>query len=63
MDGPLFAAALRGRRHGGRFARIHWTLGVTPAMAAGISDHVWSMEEVGRTSLRDPKVAFVNRQH
>jgi len=28
------------------FARIHKTLRVTPAMEAGISDHVWSMEEI-----------------
>jgi IS1 family transposase len=28
------------------FARIHKTLKQTPAMAAGISDHVWSLEEI-----------------
>lgn len=28
------------------FARIHRTLRITPAMAAGISDHVWSIEEI-----------------
>lgn len=28
------------------FGRIHKTLRVTPAMAAGISDHVWSLEEI-----------------
>jgi IS1 family transposase len=28
------------------FARIHRTLRVTPAMAAGIADHVWSVEEI-----------------
>jgi IS1 family transposase len=28
------------------FAKIHKTLRVTPAMAAGISDHVWSLEEI-----------------
>ena len=28
------------------FARIHQSLRVTPAMEAGISDHVWSIEEV-----------------
>jgi IS1 family transposase len=28
------------------FARIHQTLRVTPAMEAGISDHVWELEEV-----------------
>lgn len=28
------------------FGRIHRTLRVTPAMEAGISDHVWSLEEI-----------------
>jgi IS1 family transposase len=28
------------------FCRIHQTLRVTPAMEAGLSDHVWSIEEV-----------------
>ena len=28
------------------FARIHKSLRVTPAMAAGVSDHVWSLEEI-----------------
>lgn len=28
------------------FGRVHQTLRVTPAMEAGISDHVWSIEEI-----------------
>ena len=28
------------------FSRIHQTLRVTPAMEAGVSDHVWSLEEI-----------------
>lgn len=28
------------------FGRIHKTLSVTPAMEAGISDHVWTLEEI-----------------
>ena len=28
------------------FARVHQTLRVTPAMEAGITDHVWSLEEI-----------------
>jgi IS1 family transposase len=28
------------------YARIHKSLRVTPAMAAGVSDHVWSLEEI-----------------
>jgi len=30
------------------FARIHKTLRVTPAMEAGIADHVWSLEEIAK---------------
>ncbi len=30
------------------FVRVHQTLGVTPAMEAGIADHVWSIEEIVR---------------
>ena len=28
------------------FARVHQTLRVTPAMEAGITDHIWSLEEI-----------------
>lgn len=28
------------------FARVHTTLGMTPAMAAGVSEHIWSLEEI-----------------
>jgi IS1 family transposase len=36
------------------FCRIHQTLRVTPAMEAGVSDHVWSIEEiVALTELDD----------
>jgi hypothetical protein len=28
------------------FARIHKTLRITQAMAAGLSDHVWSLGEI-----------------
>lgn len=30
------------------FARIHKTLRVTPAMQAGIADHVWTLEEIAK---------------
>lgn len=30
------------------FCRVHQTLRVTPAMEAGVSDHVWSIEEIVR---------------
>jgi len=38
------------------FCRIHQTLRVTPAMEAGIADHVWSLEEV--VSLLDRSVSI-----
>jgi hypothetical protein len=28
------------------FARVHQTLRITPAMAAGVSDHLWDIEEI-----------------
>ena len=28
------------------FCRIHQTLRVTPAMEAGVSDHIWSLDEL-----------------
>jgi IS1 family transposase len=37
------------------FCRIHKTLRVTPAMEAGIADHVWSLEEL--VALHDAKKA------
>jgi hypothetical protein len=33
-------------RRFGNFCRIHQTLRVTPAMEAGVSDHVWELAEV-----------------
>src|SRR5438552_474680 len=39
------------------FARIHGTLKVTPAMAAGLSDHVWSLEELIALLGREAAVA------
>ena len=32
------------------FGRIHKTLRVTPAMQAGVSDHVWTLEEIAALS-------------
>jgi hypothetical protein len=28
------------------FVRIHKTLRMSPAMAAGVADHLWSIEEI-----------------
>jgi hypothetical protein len=39
------------------FCRIHQTLRVTPAMQAGIADHVWSLEEVASLLDRNAKIA------
>lgn len=36
------------------FARIHKTLRVTPAMEAGIADHVWSLEEIAGLVQDEP---------
>jgi len=37
------------------FSRVHQTLRVTPAMEAGIADHVWSIEEVvALLDVREP---------
>jgi IS1 family transposase len=35
------------------FARIHKTLRVTPAMEAGISDHVWTLEEIAALDVAE----------
>lgn len=40
------------------FCRIHQTLRTTPAMAVGIADHVWSIEEiVGLLDAAEKKAA------
>ena len=28
------------------FCRVHQTLGTTPAVAAGVTDHVWTLDEM-----------------
>jgi hypothetical protein len=32
------------------FGRIHKTLRIMPAMAAGVTDHIWSFEEIAQLS-------------
>jgi IS1 family transposase len=44
VDNHAYAVALHFMYY--NFGRIHKTLRVTPAMAAGVSDHVWSLEEI-----------------
>jgi hypothetical protein len=36
------------------FCRVHQTLRVTPAMEAGLTDHIWSVKEL--VSLLDQKL-------
>lgn len=44
LENHLWAIALHYMHY--NFCRVHQTLRVTPAMEAGVSDHVWSLEEV-----------------
>lgn len=46
IENHAFAVALHFIHY--NFARIHKSLRITPAMAAGVSDHVWSLEEIAR---------------
>jgi hypothetical protein len=40
------------------FGRVHQTLRITPAMAAGVADHVWTLDEViGLLEVAERKVA------
>src|SRR3984893_13883522 len=44
VDNHFWAIALHYMHY--NFCRIHKTLRVTPAMEAGITDHIWSIEEI-----------------
>jgi len=46
VENHFYANALHFMHY--NFGRIHKTLRVTPAMEAGIADHVWSLEEIAR---------------
>ena len=39
------------------FCRVHQTLRVTPTMEAGITDHVWSIEELISLADTEPQRA------
>ena len=42
-----------------RFSRVHQTPRVTPAMEAGITDHVWTIEEMlDKVSLQTEEEAL-----
>lgn len=51
VENHMWAIALHYMHY--NFCRVHQTLRVTPAMEAGITDHVWSLEEVA--SLLDSR--------
>jgi hypothetical protein len=44
VDNHLWAIALHYMHY--NFCRVHKSLRVTPAMEAGITDHVWSIGEI-----------------
>jgi hypothetical protein len=44
LENHLYAVAIHFMHY--NFCRVHKTLRVTPAMEAGISDHVWTVEEM-----------------
>ena len=44
VDNLRYAVALHFMYY--NFCRIHKTLRVTPAMEAGVTDHVWDIEEI-----------------
>jgi hypothetical protein len=46
LDNHTAALALHFMHY--NFARIHKTIRVPPAMEAGVSDHVWSLDEIAR---------------
>lgn len=44
MENHMYSVALYNMHY--NFARVHQTLKVTPAMEAGVSQHVWSIDEI-----------------
>ena len=49
VENHAFAVALHFMYY--NFGRVHKTLRVTPAMEAGISDHVWTLEEIAQLAV------------
>lgn len=47
VENHAYQVALHFMHH--NFCRVHKTLRVTPAMEAGVSDHVWTIEEMLKT--------------
>ena len=44
VENHLYAIGLHYMHY--NFCRVHQTLRVTPAMEAGVADHVWTIEEL-----------------
>jgi IS1 family transposase len=55
VENLMFAVALHFMYY--NFGRIHKTLRVSPAMEAGISDHIWSLEEIAGLTEKYAKTA------
>ncbi len=56
IEDHFFALAIHYMHY--NFCRVHKTLRVTPAMEAGIADHIWSIEEM--IGILDSKPESVN---
>ena len=48
VENHMYAVAIHYMHY--TFGHVHKTLRVTPAMEARVSDHVWSLEEIGTLS-------------
>lgn len=55
VDNLNYAVALHFMYY--NFGRIHKTLHITPAMEAGLTDHVWSLEEIAGLTETSAKAA------
>jgi hypothetical protein len=55
IDNLGYAVALHFMHY--NFCRVHQTLRVTPAMEAGIADHVWSIEELVQLLSKNANIA------
>jgi hypothetical protein len=55
IENHMYSVALFHVHH--NFARVHQTLRITPAMAAGISQHVWSIREIVELASLDLAIA------
>ena len=54
IDNHAHAIALHFMHY--NFCRVHQTLRVTPAMEAGIADHIWSIEEVVSLTVKSARM-------